>query len=96
MPRLPAAAPALASAPCGGVTAATDVGGVQLQTRSLSRSVRDAQVSCTSEAGAASIAAILQCVAHAQDLPVQQQPNSEKWTGRLKAYEVERRRFPGM
>mmetsp|Transcript_47337 Transcript_47337/g.135743 ORF Transcript_47337/g.135743 Transcript_47337/m.135743 type:complete len:303 (-) Transcript_47337:103-1011(-) len=39
---------------------------------------------CASQAGAASIAAILQCVAQAQELPAQQRPNSEKWQGRFK------------
>lgn len=60
-----------------------------IQPRSLSRSVREAKT-CTSEAGAASIAAILQCVAHAQDLPAQQRPNSEKWTGRWVNYDAEK------
>lgn len=62
---------------------------VGVQQRSLSRSFRDAQ-SCTSEVGAASIAAIMQCVAQAKDLPLQQRPNSQKWAERWAAYHLEK------
>lgn len=61
-----------------------------VQPRSLSYSARAAQQMCSSEAGAASIAAILECVAHAQDLPAQQRPNSEKWAGRWQNCDAER------
>eukprot|EP00435_Cladocopium_sp_Y103_P069223 s645_g32.t3 len=54
--------------------------------RTFSRSVREAQT-CTSEVGAASIAAILECVEQAQDVPRQQRPNSEKWSERLRTFE---------
>ncbi|CAJ1326894.1 unnamed protein product [Effrenium voratum] len=54
------------------------------QPRTFSRSVREAQT-CTSEVGAASIAAILECVEQAQDVPQQQRPNSEKWSERWRA-----------
>ncbi|CAL1125674.1 unnamed protein product, partial [Cladocopium goreaui] len=56
------------------------------QPRTFSRSVREAQT-CTSEVGAASIAAILECVEQAQDVPHQQRPNSEKWSERLRTFE---------
>eukprot|EP00434_Breviolum_minutum_P020657 symbB.v1.2.018214.t1/scaffold1445.1/size118272/5 len=56
------------------------------QPRTFSRSIREAQT-CTSEVGAASIAAILECVEQAQDVPQQQRPNSEKWSERLRAFE---------
>eukprot|EP00933_Yihiella_yeosuensis_P035297 TRINITY_DN2881_c0_g1_i2.p1 TRINITY_DN2881_c0_g1~~TRINITY_DN2881_c0_g1_i2.p1 ORF type:complete len:320 (-),score=46.19 TRINITY_DN2881_c0_g1_i2:286-1245(-) len=53
----------------------------QRQPKSFSRSVREAQA-CKSEAGQASIAAILQCVAKVEEVPAQQRPNSEKWSER--------------
>ncbi|CAE8585834.1 unnamed protein product [Polarella glacialis] len=59
------------------------------QPRSFSRTVREAQ-SCTSEAGAASIAAILKCVAQVQEVPAQQRPNSEKWSERWNGYHLEK------
>lgn len=59
------------------------------QPRTFSRSVRDAQA-CTSEAGAASIAAILQCVEQAEEVPVQQRPNSGKWSERWSGYSFDR------
>eukprot|EP00930_Biecheleria_cincta_P055008 TRINITY_DN41380_c0_g1_i1.p1 TRINITY_DN41380_c0_g1~~TRINITY_DN41380_c0_g1_i1.p1 ORF type:complete len:332 (-),score=45.33 TRINITY_DN41380_c0_g1_i1:37-1032(-) len=59
------------------------------QPRTFSRSVRDAQA-CTSEAGAASIAAILQCVEQADEIPVQQRPNSGKWSERWNGYSFDR------
>lgn len=91
---LPSFSPAVApqSTPSGPVWGDS---GTDTQPRSLSRSVREAQLSCTSEAGAASIAAIMQCVAQSQHVPIQQRPNSEKWTGRLKAYDVDGRRLHG-
>eukprot|EP00931_Biecheleriopsis_adriatica_P048285 TRINITY_DN27895_c0_g1_i1.p1 TRINITY_DN27895_c0_g1~~TRINITY_DN27895_c0_g1_i1.p1 ORF type:complete len:356 (-),score=44.23 TRINITY_DN27895_c0_g1_i1:69-1055(-) len=55
------------------------------QPRTFSRSIREAQA-CTSEAGAASIAAILQCVEQAEMVPEIQRPNSEKWSERLNRY----------
>jgi len=55
------------------------------QPRTFSRSVADAK-SCSSEVGAASIAAIMQCVAQADEIPSQQKPNSEKWSERLNDY----------
>ncbi|CAE7379669.1 unnamed protein product [Symbiodinium natans] len=55
--------------------------------RTFSRSIREAQ-SCTSEVGAASIAAILECVEQAEDVPKQQRPNSEKWSERWNAVKV--------
>lgn len=62
---------------------------VSVQPRTFSRSLRDAR-SCNSEAGASSIAAIMQCVAQAQDVPVQQRPNSEKWTERWAGMNVDK------
>jgi len=73
--------PVPASAALGGLGAP-----VQVEPRTLSRSLRDARA-CTSEAGAASIAAILDVVARAQEVPLQQRPNSEKWAQRLASYE---------
>jgi len=60
------------------------------QPRTFSRSVRDAQA-CKSEAGASSIAAILQCVAQAEDIPAQQRPNSEKWSERLNDFSPQKK-----
>lgn len=59
---------------------------VQVEPRTLSRSLRDARA-CKSEVGAASIAAIMDVVAKAQEVPAQQRPNSDKWTQRLASYE---------
>lgn len=59
------------------------------QPRSMSRSLRDAQA-CQSEAGAASISAIMQCVQASQAVPAQQRPNSEKWAGRWAGYNLEK------
>lgn len=59
---------------------------VLTEPRTLSRSLRDARA-CQSEVGAASIAAIMDVVAQAQQVPTQQRPNSDKWTQRLAGYE---------
>jgi len=62
------------------------------QPRTFSRSVQDAKSLTTSEAGAASIAAIMQVVAKAGEVPVQQRPNSDKWSERLNTYSPEKLR----
>lgn len=45
---------------------------------------------CSADVGAASIAAIRQCVAQSQQVPEQQRPNSEKWAKRLAKYDTDK------
>lgn len=45
----------------------------------------------TGDAGAATIATLKRCMEKAQGLPVQQKPNSDKWTERWSSFQVDRK-----